>query len=361
MFDRSIHFYHVFPERKSRILAISDIHGNLPLFKQLLETLRFEPEQDHLFLMGDLLEKGFYNLDTLHFIMDLAKHPHVHPMIGNCDVVCRNVLYDVRLDFLKRILQDRPGSVIHEMASGLGLHIDDESDMLALSKALRSHFMDELLFVDRLPHVIETPSMIFAHAGLTNEQTYGKDMGDIMVHDLFLKEAPSFQKYVVVGHLPVSEYRSGICCFNPLVDTQKHIISIDGGNAVKSAGQLNALIVEDGHMSFASCDALPHAVIKKAQHIANPQPFFITWHHRKVIRLQEGDKASYCYHPYSKKKLWIPHEFLSSGKDGLQADDYTDFQMPVNVGDVVSIIHRYPYGTLVKKQGLMGWVANSCL
>lgn len=71
-----------------RIIAISDIHGNLPVFKKLLRKIAFDPEKDALFLVGDLLEKGPYNLETLYYIMELSRHPHVHPMIGNCDVVC---------------------------------------------------------------------------------------------------------------------------------------------------------------------------------------------------------------------------------------------------------------------------------
>ncbi|MCB6603809.1 metallophosphoesterase, partial [Erysipelatoclostridium ramosum] len=71
-----------------RIIAISDIHGNLPVLKKLLRKVAFDPEKDELFLVGDLLEKGPYNLETLPYIMELSRYSHVHPMIGNCDVVC---------------------------------------------------------------------------------------------------------------------------------------------------------------------------------------------------------------------------------------------------------------------------------
>ena len=77
--------------------------------------------QDELFLVGDLLEKGAYNMETLHFIMELSKSPHVHPMMGNCDFVCKNVLYEYRLDFLKEVLLHRQNSILHEMAATLGI------------------------------------------------------------------------------------------------------------------------------------------------------------------------------------------------------------------------------------------------
>ena len=136
MFDRSIHSYSVLSDSR-RIIAISDIHGNLPVFKKLLRKIAFDPEKDALFLVGDLLEKGPYNLETLYYIMELSRHPHVHPMIGNCDVVCRNVLYDTRLEFLQNILLNRPNSILHEMAQRVGQRIDKETDMAALSSELR--------------------------------------------------------------------------------------------------------------------------------------------------------------------------------------------------------------------------------
>ena len=88
-----------------------------------------------------------------------------------------------------------------------------------------------------------------------------------------MKEAGSFHKYIVVGHLPVSEYRKDICCFNPIIDTRRHIISIDGGNEVKSAGQLNALIYEQGRFQFACSDHLKKARITRDILPVNRTPF----------------------------------------------------------------------------------------
>ena len=118
------------------------------------------------------MEKGPYNLETLYYIMELSRHPHVHPMIGNCDVVCRNVLYDTRLEFLQNILLNRPNSILHEMAQRVGQRIDKETDMAALSRELRKVFLRELTFIDRLPHVIETERFIFTHAGIRLSGTF---------------------------------------------------------------------------------------------------------------------------------------------------------------------------------------------
>ena len=360
MFDRSIHSYSVLSDSR-RIIAISDIHGNLPVFKKLLRKIAFDPEKDALFLVGDLLEKGPYNLETLYYIMELSRHPHVHPMIGNCEVVCRNVLYDTRLEFLQNILLNRPNSILHEMAQRVGQRIDKETDMAALSRELRKVFLRELTFIDRLPHVIETERFIFAHAGIRDEKTYGRDMRDIMVQDLFMKEAGSFHKYIVVGHLPVSEYRKDICCFNPIIDTRRHIISIDGGNEVKSAGQLNALIYEQGRFQFACSDHLKKARITRDILPVNRTPFFITWHEGQVHMLRDEGACCLCRHEASGKVMHIAKEFLFYKGKELHACDFTNYQIPARCGDLVKIVSQTRNAVLVKKQGLMGWIPADAL
>lgn len=55
-----------------RVIAISDIHGNLLYLQGLLKKLRFSPD-DVLILVGDLLEKGTHSLGVLRYVMELQK------------------------------------------------------------------------------------------------------------------------------------------------------------------------------------------------------------------------------------------------------------------------------------------------
>ena len=70
-----------------RIAVISDIHGNLPYLRALLDKLELT-EEDTLVFCGDMVEKGPQSLDTLRFIMDLSKKRRVLAVQGNCDC-CR--------------------------------------------------------------------------------------------------------------------------------------------------------------------------------------------------------------------------------------------------------------------------------
>ena len=75
---------HIEPDR--RVIAVSDVHGNLPFLKGVLEKVHFSPS-DVLIIVGDLLEKGRYSLDTLRYVMKLQKSHTVYTLCGNCDYI----------------------------------------------------------------------------------------------------------------------------------------------------------------------------------------------------------------------------------------------------------------------------------
>lgn len=361
MIDRSIIAKNIDVPKDRRIVAISDIHANLPVFKKLLQKINFQPDHDELFLVGDLLEKGAYNMETLQFIMELSKNPHVHPMMGNCDFVCKNILFSYRLDFLKEVLLARKHSILHEMAQQLQLEINEECDMEVIAKQLKEAFPVELKFVNSLPHVIETQGYIFGHAAILDEQNYGEDMRDVMTHDRFLHDAIPFQKYVIVGHLPVSEYCETICSFNPYIDSARHIICIDGGNEVKSAGQLNALLIEHGRFTYAHSDNLKKAQVRKTYLPDCFDSHFITWHDSAIRILHKEQTRSYCEQLSNGQTMWIPNELIYEIKGKFHAENFTTYQMPVHQGDFVKIITTNETQTLVKKNGQMGWIPSTIL
>ena len=89
MIDRSICAKSISIPSNRRIIAISDIHANLHIFQKLLKQIQFDSTLDELFLVGDLLEKGQQNMETLSYLMKLSQDSHVHLMLGNCDFVCK--------------------------------------------------------------------------------------------------------------------------------------------------------------------------------------------------------------------------------------------------------------------------------
>ena len=67
-----------------RVIAVSDIHGNLPFFRALMEKIHLT-SQDVLVLVGDMIEKGADRLALLRYLMDFSATPAFYPLCGNCD------------------------------------------------------------------------------------------------------------------------------------------------------------------------------------------------------------------------------------------------------------------------------------
>lgn len=65
-----------------RTIAIGDLHGCRATFERLLETLSFDPVQDTLWLVGDLINRGPDSLGCLC----LARELNARVVLGNHDL-----------------------------------------------------------------------------------------------------------------------------------------------------------------------------------------------------------------------------------------------------------------------------------
>lgn len=86
---------HLIKKRKNdyRLIAISDIHGHLDRFKELLRKVNYDPVEDYLVIIGDFVEKGDQVLETIHFIMNLSRFPKCYVLMGNCEWAMNALLF----------------------------------------------------------------------------------------------------------------------------------------------------------------------------------------------------------------------------------------------------------------------------
>ncbi len=349
------------PKKGQRVIAISDIHGNLDVFQKLLKKIVFT-EQDILVLVGDMLEKGPRNLDTLHYIMELEKTHQVYAILGNCDMVLLTLIENRENERLRLYLQQRL-STIHEMYRKLGYEFGDATNISEMKRLLCTHFQEEIRWLQKLPHILVAGNYYFAHAALKSENVNENSMQDVIREEAFMEQDHEFTHTVVVGHTPVTLYDTKISQNNPIFDKKKNIISIDGGNVLKLEGQLNALFIPDttfNEVYYDSMDLLPQAVIMETRSIKEEQDSInVRWSDGAVKILRRENEFSYCKHLSSGHELWILNEVLSNYNGMEWAEEGTDYVLPVIEGDVVSVVRETSRGYLVKRDGRVGWYTGS--
>ncbi len=294
--------------RNKRVICISDIHGSLDLFKELLKKVFFTAD-DLLILLGDLYTKGKQNHETLQFIMSLSQNPNVYILRGNCD-------------WKQSYLTEEEGA-----------------------------------WLEYLPHIIETENYLFVHAGLGSGPLEEQEAVTCMKNDAFMEKGLCFDRYVVCGHWPTVNYTHQIPCFNPIVNQKSRIISIDGGNILKNGGQLNAFIICKNRFTYEAVDSLPLLQVEKAQSASGGE-LNITWNDRWIDLVEEGEEFGLYRHRETGKTLYLPSREVWRDEKGnlCECDNGTDYQLPVCAGEVVSLVKRFGKKALVKKNGIMGWI-----
>lgn len=346
---------HIAPGR--RVLAVSDIHGNLPFFKGLLQKVRFSKD-DVLILVGDMLEKGRQSLELLRYIMELEREHTVYPVCGNCDGLVLRFFEDDRWDtgFFTHYLPAHPESLLRQLAAELDF--DRWDDLPAFRAALREAYPEIWDWLKGLPTILEAGEYVFVHGGVPSLDGMERlDSWKCMKNDDFLGQGHAFSKYVVVGHWPVTLYDPAIPSAAPIVERERRIISIDGGCVLKADGQLNALIIPDitgTEVTWQAYDGLPTVTALDAQ-AASTDSLNIRWGRSRLEVLERGAEFSLCRHLESGRTLPILNAYLREGPRGVWCEDSTDYRLPVDPGDRLKLVFSTQNGYLCKKHGVTGW------
>lgn len=346
--------------KERRIIAMCDIHGNLPFFKALLAQMEFSTD-DVLILVGDLLEKGVYSLDTLRYVMELSRTHTVYPVCGNCDRLVLDLVEhgegepeaDAYFDHCHKLWGER--LMMAQMAAEIGLPCRGAMDLPALRKALPIHFKNEVEFLHSFPHILETDTHIFVHGGIPREDNLEDLVAwSCMKNDNFLSQGHTFQKWVVVGHWPVTLYHPHIPVAHPLIDHVHHVISMDGGCVLKVDGQLNGLSIQNDSHSYEGYDGLPAGIALQDQ-AASTQSVNVRWGDNLIEVLTWGEEYCRCRHQSTGRELDILTAYIYQHQGQTRCEDATDYHLPITAGDRLHVVYRGAERALVKKDGITGW------
>lgn len=209
-----------------RILAISDIHGELELFDELLQKADYDDAADQLILLGDYGDRGPDSKGVLERVIELKKRAAI-VLRGNHD--------QMMLD----AANDEPGAKqIWARNGGLPTLQSYDPSIKDMTLPTAAVFWEHIDFIKKTAYYYETDEFIFVHAGVQPDMPVElTDPAILMwIRDDFYGTY-SGEKTVVFGHTPAFMLR-GTRNYDVYFGDNR-IIGIDGGAVY--GGQLNCL------------------------------------------------------------------------------------------------------------------------
>lgn len=347
-----------------RLLFMSDIHGDIKLFKQALEQAKFCAD-DYLFVIGDMIEKGDPddNLAMLKYVIELNRLDNVFFMSGNCDEVFRFILPPLDKERFIYFATELKKSVITDMAKEIGYPLTKDMDIEDYIQTIQKVYPQFFEFVDSLPDVILiNDELVLVHGGIRDINHISTNALDLLKFDHFLEVSPVQPKTMIVGHNPTRNYRVDVPCVNPIFDFRKNIICLDGGNNVVKGGQINVVILdnlENKNFTFFAIDHYPKYVIEEDVTYEQPKNQFTMRFGKNEVDVLAKDLDFYLIRPKGKTdELWVHEEFVFSSDGKQYCYDGSNTFLNLKKGDIVSVIkHAQPY-SLIKHNGIVGLIES---
>ncbi|ANU24184.1 metallophosphoesterase family protein [Planococcus donghaensis] len=210
----------------NRLLAISDIHGELELFNELLEKVEYDAAVDQLILLGDYVDRGPNSKGVLDRVMELKKQGAI-VLRGNHD------------QMMLEAADGEPGAKINWIRNG-GLATLQNYGFSVVDTTLpvSQLFWEHIEFIRKTAYYHETDDYIFVHAGVQpGIPPHETDPYLLMWIRQEFHQGYSGEKTVIFGHTPTFVLRETENYAVYFGDNQ--IIGIDGGAVY--GGQLNCL------------------------------------------------------------------------------------------------------------------------
>ncbi len=337
-----------------RTIVVSDIHGDNQGFLGTLRQTGYS-SQDALVIVGDILEKGEHSLELLRTVMRCAQTGNVYMVAGNNDTIFSEWYQgEVTDEQIHGYMTARENITLREMAKELEMGWQTLNEVKALRKAIQEHFTAELAFLESLPHILETEKATFVHAGLKPGPLTEQDLDYCLTVPGFGRQTFRFEKPVIVGHWPASNYCETIVNVNPYFNRETNVISIDGGNSLKRWHQINYLVLTEDNIEFGAYDDMPRFRALDSQK-ASKDPLTLEFPRTEVKIIQENETESICFVPALGRQMTVANDHLYEYKKKRYCYNLTTYHLPVQAGDILSCCDVEPKGLLAKKNGIVGY------
>lgn len=231
----------------SRIIMISDIHGCIKQFNELLDAIIYNPSEDRLILLGDYVDRGPKSKETVERVKELVNNYKVIALRGNHDQRLVDLIRSDSEIVKKKFLEHGGLQTLQSYCHFVTDHIDDELFELA-REYIRGQFNSHIVFLESLPLYFEDMHHIYVHAGLNPKYINWREQPEydfMYIKREFHQSEPKTDKPVIFGHTRTIElHDSSDIWFG------RGKIGIDGGCAYGM--QLNCLIYDESLYNTAS-------------------------------------------------------------------------------------------------------------
>ena len=96
-----------------------------------------------------------------------------------------------------------------------------------------------------------------------------------------------------------------------MIDLEKRVIALDGGNQIKVDGQLNALIIENDTYSFTYVDELTHEMIVQKDYVDSTNRIgTVTYPNYEMQIIKQEEYFTLCENSKLGIQQWIKNEYL---------------------------------------------------
>lgn len=226
------------------LFVVSDIHGQVSMFKKLL--VHWDPKKEILVIAGDMVDRGEDPFETVNLIYNLKKsYPRsVVVLKGNHEEL-----------FLKWLDSPIENATRYPRAGGIPTvdsflrrvkKTGDFSSDERMAKAILKEYPRMITFLRNLPLYFERGKYVIVHAGvhLSDEKNWKDSRDDMLwIRDNFFGEtvANNTDKIFVFGHTPTHDIYEGLST-DVWVSNCQSKIGIDGGAFY--GGTLNGLKID---------------------------------------------------------------------------------------------------------------------
>ncbi|WP_339286491.1 metallophosphoesterase family protein [Paenibacillus sp. FSL R5-0486] len=232
----------------NRTIMISDIHGCIDPFNQLLHDINYNSKYDQLILLGDYVDRGPNSKEVVKEVIRLVHEHHAIALRGNHDQRLVDLINEGS-SVIKAKFIEHGG--IQTLQSYCNVKGEISDGMLEHAReSIKIDYGHHIDFLSELPLYHEDEAHIYVHAGLNPNYIEWRKQSDhdfMYMRDEFIRHTfTNLHRNIIFGHTKTIDIHGTA---NIWFGEDK--IGIDGGCAYGM--QLNGLIYQNG--SYVTSDS----------------------------------------------------------------------------------------------------------